>query len=233
MTVHNIMEDRVAERVDALYEAIQKEHPGFLSCDCESCRADTLCYVLNRIPAKYIVSDRGVTYSSLAGSTQLKADIDALVIEGMKIVNTAKRPYHKEKGRLPNVPKTPAFVFPACIGTVYDGHTFEPIPNAQITILCNGKNVQMEDITWSNPCYTYQSTQGTYSFKPAAVPAEKPGVSTEFSFTVEITADGYEPHLHSFTIPVTSGGESAECFSIRLQDSYLFMPSEDADKQPN
>ena len=80
MNVHNMMEDVVAQRVDALYDNLVEEKATWLSCACENCRLDTTSYVLNRIPPKYVVSGRGATYGAdaLATDIQIRADIDAL-----------------------------------------------------------------------------------------------------------------------------------------------------------
>src|SRR5574344_1429819 len=93
--VHNIMAEHVMARVDELYNQVKEMNPSWLTCDCENCRIDTVNFVLNRRPPKYIVSGRGVTHNTaLLNDTQLKADIDALAIEGMRLVSAAKRPYH-------------------------------------------------------------------------------------------------------------------------------------------
>ena len=97
MKIQNIMETYVAKRVNAMYDELAVENASFLSCGCNNCRLDTICYVLNRIPAKYVVSGRGVTHAMLSSDVQLRADVDALVMDGIRIVNTAKRPYHSER----------------------------------------------------------------------------------------------------------------------------------------
>ena len=58
MNVHNLMEEIVKQRVDQLYENAKNEKVEWLSCDCENCRLDTVSFVLNRIPPKYVVSGR-------------------------------------------------------------------------------------------------------------------------------------------------------------------------------
>ena len=120
MNVHNIMEDIVKKNVDDLYEQVKKDGCKWLSCDCMNCRLDTVCYVLNRIPPKYVVSGRGVTHSSSdIGNLQLKADIDQLSLEGMRTVSATKRPFHlNERNECnPQPVMTPSFNFSTISGT--------------------------------------------------------------------------------------------------------------------
>ena len=57
------MEDYVRAHVDDMYERLKAENVSWLTCDCENCRMDTECYVLNRIPPKYTISGRGVNHA--------------------------------------------------------------------------------------------------------------------------------------------------------------------------
>lgn len=222
LKIQNIMEPYVAKRVDALYNELSADNASFLSCSCESCRFDVVCYVLNRVPAKYVVSGRGITHAVLASDAQMRADVDALVIDGIRIVNTAKRPYHNERKSFDDNLSSPAFVFPVFIGTVFDGRTFEPLTDVTIELKSEGKLVQMEDCSWSNPARTYKATKGTYSFKPAPIRIEAEDVTRNFSYTVTISAEGYQSIVFSFTVPVTSSSQQKQFFSIKLQDGYLF-----------
>ena len=119
LKIQNIMEPYVAKRVNDMYDELFAEKNSFLSCDCENCRLDTICYVLNRIPAKYVVSGRGVTHAILSSDSQMKADTDALIIDGIRIVNTAKRPYHTVRTSANDNLNCPAFIFPVFVGNVF------------------------------------------------------------------------------------------------------------------
>lgn len=231
MNIHNIMEERVFSRINELYDQIKEKETAWLTCDCENCRLDTISYVLNRVPPRYVVSGRGVTHNSAALHTdnQLSVDIDRLGLEGMRMVSTAKRPYHKSARLIsftfPET-KTPVFNFPTFIGTVYDGSTFEPLVNAQITLKKNGELASMMDSSWANPCKTYIQTRGNYSFwvEPEATQNEKE--SKEFTFTVEVSSDGYTPTEYSFSIPLVSETndrrELNSTYSLKIQDLFLF-----------
>ncbi|MBO7174488.1 MAG: late competence development ComFB family protein [Spirochaetaceae bacterium] len=226
MKVQNVMESYITNRTNALYDEFAEAKNSFLTCSCENCRMDTICYVLNRIHPKYVVSGRGMTYANLALNGQIMADIDAMIIDGMRIVNAAKRPYH-EKRKIENpVENVPAFSFPVFMGAVYDGHTFEPMAGVTVELTADGKLVPMEDASWENPTLTYKPAKGSFTFKPAPLPASKEGETKNFPFTITIRAENYQPLIYSFTIPVTSSMGEIPFISLKLQDSYMFPVDE-------
>lgn len=230
--IHNIMEEQVESRVNQLYDHVKGQKASWLDCDCENCRKDTICYVLNRIPPRYILSGRGVTHAStVLNDSQLLADIDRLAYEGMKMVNSLQRPYHKSAAansskNQESASNIPMFVFPTFIGNVYDGSSFEPLSNASV-ILKEGKiPAEMMDASWPNPCSTYDATKGGYSFWVAPEVAEEAKVNKEFSFTLEVSAEGYVPVTYSFDVPLTSEvnnrNELNSTSSLKIKDLFLF-----------
>lgn len=229
MNVHNIMEDIVKSRVDSLYDQIKKEKASWLTCDCPNCRADVVSYVLNRVAPKYVVSGRGVTHNSnLLDDHQLRADINAICLEGIRIISSTKRPFHdipREECKVSGE-KSPVFNFPTFVGSVLDGNTFEPVAGAKILLKMNGKPMEMVDRTWINPATTYKSTNGTYSFWGKAVPAEKDGITKTFGFTVDISAPGYTSTIYNFELPIKSAPQIQEEFnanySVKIKDIVIF-----------
>lgn len=230
MKIYNLMEELVENKVNKLYDDLKAANTVWLTCDCENCRLDTMAFVLNRIPPKYIISSRGITHTAAdANLTQIKADIDTLAIEGIRLVSTSKRPTHNVKSApeaLYISGSKPFFFFPTFTGTVMDGLTFEPISDAKITLLRDGKPANMIDQTWLNPTQTFKSTKGTYSFcvKPEEAQTEKQ--DGHFQFTVQIEAEGYESTSYAFSIPVTSEilrqNRGLSLYSLKLQDLFLF-----------
>ena len=231
VNIHNIIEEQAISRVNQLYEQVKAEKAPWLSCDCENCRLDTICYVLNRINPRYIVSGRGVTHHAdvFMNDTQLSADIDRLGIEGMRLVSTAKRPYHKtailNASKDPEV-KRPVFIFPTFIGTVFDGSTFEPLADALVTLKEGQTNAEMMDASWQNPCKTFKATKGSYTFWVAPEVAEEENENKEFTFTIEVAAAGYTPVTYTFSVPLRSSNntrrELNSTYSLKIQDLFLF-----------
>lgn len=84
----------VTKRTNTLYDEISATSKSFVTCSCENCRLETICYVLNLLPPKYVVSGRGVTHTSLSLTGQSRADIDSAIVSGMRAVSASRRPYH-------------------------------------------------------------------------------------------------------------------------------------------
>lgn len=229
MNVQNIMESIVENEVNKLYEEAKKENASWLSCDCSHCRLDTVCYVLNRIPPKYIVSSRGITHSFMDWNEhQVKADLDTIAMEGMKIVSSSKRPFHSNDNVIVHekIIEKPAFNFSTFVGSVIDGSTFEPIVDAKIILKCNGKVAEMIDKTWSNPYITYKGTKGNYSFWLKPDKAETEGEHRVYKFKIEASADGYTPVVYNFEVPFISDSVTKyrldSTFSLKIKDIVLF-----------
>ena len=228
MKVHNVMEELITARANLMYERLNETKPAWLTCDCKDCRLDVVCYVLNRIPPRYVVSGRGVVHTmKLVPTPQIKADIDALVIEAVRAINSTKRPYHKDiapsaRSKAPEV----SFNFPIFSGSVFDGTSFEPLIDCTITLKYGEGNADMVDKTWANPCKTYSVTNGSYSFWVKPMKADKVGESKYFTFTIEVGAEGYESVSHAFSVPLVSEAERQSeahtSYSLKIQDLFLF-----------
>ncbi|MBQ4553809.1 MAG: late competence development ComFB family protein [Spirochaetaceae bacterium] len=227
MNVHNLMEEKVFKHVNDFYDQMKNQNVSWLSCDCEHCRLDTASYVLNRIPPKYVVSGRGVSHNVSTDDTQLKADIDALVIEGIQAISNARRPYHAQKNnKNTDNSENPAYNFPTFIGAVYDGGTFEPIAGAKVVLKQNNELCEMVDYTWQNPNTTSALTKGVFSFWVKPICAEKSGENQVFNFTIEVSADGFETISYDFSVPLVSDSQPQRAlnstYSLKVQDFYLF-----------
>ena len=232
MKVHNLMEEYVSQRVDSMYEHMKgKNKPVWLTCDCKRCRMDSTAYVLNKVHPCYIVSGRGAVYSeqNLVDS-QLKADVDALILEAIRTVSSTQRPNHdimtyvdeQSAGKADG----PAFNFPFINGVVLNGSTFEPLPNAEITLFDESGIVDMQDSSFPNPCRTFQSTKGSYTFWPFSIPAQKAGETKTFHFIVEAKAEGFSPVQTAFDVPVISDSRKrfqfSSILSVKVKDLILF-----------
>lgn len=227
MKVHNIQEEEVFNCVDKTYEMLKDIRTTWFSCDCEQCRADVCAYVLNKVPPKYIVSGRGVNYNNSSENTQDKADLEALVMEAIRIVSSVKRPFHNQNERQETEEKTgPAFNFPTFMGTIYDGTSFEPLVNAKVTLKYKGNNAEMMDHTWTNPCVTDKRTKATYTFWVKPLPAITENESAVFPFTIEVSANGYEKTSYMFKVPLISQENKVQAlnttYSLKIQDLFLF-----------
>lgn len=231
MNVHNLMEEYVAERVEETYNQLNKKRPGWLVCDCESCRLDVTSYVLNKVHPHYIVSGRGALYTAQKlVDKQLSADVDALVLDGIRKVATTLRPDHKiiavQTILGDKEEETPAFNFPVITGTVLNGATFEPLVNASIEIKDESGLIQMQDSSWANPATTFKSTNGTFSFWPKSITAGKGNVCKRFHFTITASAQGFSSATQGIDIDLASDAAKKKQFgstlTLKVQDLILF-----------
>lgn len=230
MNIHNIMEEYVSSTVNELYDTLKSENIKWLSCDCKTCRLDTVCFVLNRIKPRYIVSERGVLHNSIdLDDVQLKADLSKLALEGIRLINGSQRKFHNSDTSK-NISKfdgKPNFNLPLLIGQVFDGTTFEPLEGVVITIKNNNELIEMFDSTWSNPTETFKATNGAYSFWPKPVPG-KEGDTKDFSFVLEFKKEGYAPITYCVDIPAKATIDAPSTnYSLKIRDIFMF--SEDVD----
>lgn len=87
MKLKNYMEDAVHY---ALEEILAKREKV---CKCSRCKLDIMAYALNHLPAKYVVTDRGHTYTRVAEmAQQFNADLVVAISKGLKHVE--KNPRH-------------------------------------------------------------------------------------------------------------------------------------------
>lgn len=228
MKIHNLMEEYVFSHVNALYDGFEKEKPAWLRCSCDDCRMDVTSYVLNRVPPRYVVSGRGVVHGKKALSDpQLRADVDMVALEGIRLINASSRPYHKgRKGAEKEDDGGVFFNFPVFIGTVLDGSTFEPMSDVTVTLKLGDETVAMLDKTWSNPCMTYSATKGVYSFLVKPLLSNAENETKKFTFTVSAAAEDYAPTNYSFDLTIVSekGKTISEdtSFSLKVQDMFMF-----------
>jgi len=231
MEIHNTQEELVLAEVDAIYNTFESEGKPFEICICSQCKQDTACYVLNRIQPHYVVSHRGVARVNQETDHQSRADLTALVYEGIKRVNHNQRPNFDHKNSAKENPvDSPVFNIPTIIGQVYNGLNFSPVTGTTVELYQNGKLAVMKDNNWLNPYALIPSTGGVFTFWPKPITVEETGIYRNFEFTVKISAPDFEELQHVFTIPVKSelGSQS---FSLarthKLPDLYLFPPGEE------
>jgi competence protein ComFB len=196
MELKNYQEDVVFRAIDI----VREERPD-LPWD-DVLINDTAAYVLNRIPPRYITSDRG--FNRLAAEHIVEEENkDSLVnaINLMVLVNqaldviTSRRSSPRHNGRTDISEPRPMELglihnFPQIVGKVLDaGGT--PIDGARVTLLLDGRKVPPAEPGWSNPSYTNDRTQGLYSFWPASARDQREEVLWDIQIVVE--HDRYKP----------------------------------------
>ena len=236
MELHNTIEDIVISRVDDIFNTIEKSGNAQNLCTCAQCRMDTACYVLNRTPPYYLISNRGAVrvFKDTLEHQQRLADITTLIYEGHKRVSHNQRPcfdHDAEQEEANAKSDMPVFNIPTITGRLFNGINFSPISDVTIELYFNGVLVSMKDPNWQNPLRLVPHTEGTYSFWPVPVLAKKVGEHSSFEYTIHVENEDYEILDHVFNIPAVSEIATSHNFSlgrtIKLPDIFLFPPGED------
>ena len=234
MEIHNISEDIVFNSVQAIFESLKNEGNPDGLCLCDQCKLDTMCYVLNRVDPRYIVSNRGFSRieQDWAGRQQTEADIATLVYRGLRLVNHNQRPTSSHDGTtsIGRSTNDPAFEIPTIIGRLFDGETFAPVSGVTVELRSGGEIVPMRNTNWQNPFTLIENTPGSFTFWPAAVHAEKVGINRIFEYSIKIESTQYETMTHFFKLPAVSIIQVPYAYSLdrtfKLPDLYLFPPGE-------
>ena len=159
MAIKNLMLDIVTNAVnevikndEAILESIENKY-------------DIIAYVLNRVPPKYITSERGILHGTLDSMFKIQEKIDVLwlIYEAITEINNRRSTKKSNSDE-------PAFIvnngLPHIIGTVLEESTLSIIPNVKVSLLHNNKIAKMVYAEWDNPYQSHKSTMGYYHFWP-------------------------------------------------------------------
>ncbi len=126
---------------------------------------DIVAYILNRIPPKYITSERGVLHGKLEARyiIQQKTDILLLLYEAVEVFSK-RRP--TEQGDEDNDVDMDKCRFPHIFGEILEETTFTIVPDVEVSLLYHGKSSEMINRGWKNPYITNKATMGFCHFWP-------------------------------------------------------------------
>lgn len=234
MEIHNVSEDIVFSSIQKIYEAIKRDGNTEGLCLCDQCTLDTICYTLNRIEPRYIVSNRGMTRidQDWTGKQQNEADIATLIYKGLRLVNHNQRPtsLHNDESGGGILKAEPKYFIPTIIGRIFDGETFAPLSGVTVELHSGGQIVPMRNSNWQNPFTLIDNTPGSFTFWPASIPAEAVDTDRIFEFTLKVSSSDYETLTHFFKISTISSLHNSASFSLdktfKLPDLYMFRPGE-------
>ncbi len=169
---------------------------------------DVAAYVLNRIPPKYIMSERGFTHEVL----QAGGSDDA---EGQRLVNVIELITHVNRAidvvarrRRDGVPsrlrvRSPAaaddpgqrityfYNMPHIFGRIVDARDGKPVISAEATLWINDKVAAPAESGWRNPYLTNEQTSGYFSFWPQVETGESDSVRMQV--TIGFEHEKYQP----------------------------------------
>ena len=196
-------------------------------CTSIDCRTDVACFVLNRIPQRYVSSQRGRIHTDveLTHDPQLLVDIVTLTHEGLHRVTSVRRSFYGDSGPPDRRGPGPRYHVPVILGRLLDGTTFDLVADATVHLLENGEPVRMLDARWQNPYRIVKQTAGNYLFWPASVAVERQGEDRVFEFEIRVSGEGYEQMRHFFSVKVAADQRIADALGSRaehrLPDLYL------------
>ncbi|MEE8440899.1 MAG: late competence development ComFB family protein [Spirochaetia bacterium] len=192
MKLKNYQEDVVLRAIDIALE----DQPQFVS-DAVFVN-DVAAYVLNRVPARYVMSERGFLRLAVEqleegnGNRSLANIIELMILvnQAIEIVRSRRpAPASVASGeRDPVGPEEPnEFVhnYPQFFGRVVDVVTDEPVYGAVVTLHMDGDQVPPAEPGWSNPYRTHQQTKAYFSFWPHPAKSEHEVAICQILFTAE------------------------------------------------
>jgi len=199
MRLKNYNEDLVLETV----KIVLKDRP-----DIQPTRAfllDVAAYALNRIPPKYITSERGFTREFVQANNGNGEESERLVsiIELITLVNRAVDVVarRRREGALSrprartvllkdmDLHLTYFYNMPHIFGRVVDAASGKPVIAAQATLWINDHVSVPADPGWSNPYTTNEQTKGYFSFWPQVEMGE--AESTRIDLRIAFERGGY------------------------------------------
>ena len=198
MQLRNYQEDVVLKAIDIAVE----QRPD-LAGD-PAVLNDIAAYALNRLPPRYIMSERGFTRLAAehldSDSLGSMIGILMLVNEGIELVERRRRPTGAQDSRALSIDDevSPVHNLPQIFGKVVDARTGSPVDGAEVTLLINNQPAQPAQAGWPNPCTITVSTSGYYSFWPA--PVRNPKQTEQFAVTVSVAHPGYQSATIGSTI---------------------------------
>jgi competence protein ComFB len=199
MKLKNYQEDVVLKAIEIALED-QKEYS-----EDEVFINDIAAYVLNRMPPKYIMSERGFTrlaedhYVESEDDENLVNVIELMILinKGIELVKKRRKiakpdaaGEKEEKATIRDGKIDYIHNFPQIVGKVLDKKSKKPVLNGTITLKINDKFSEPAEPGWINPYITNAQTNGLFSFWPRARKSNKS--SEKFTLKILVEHDEYD-----------------------------------------
>ena len=202
MRLKNYNEDLVLNTVKIVLKDRPDLHPS------RSFILDVAAYALNRIPPKYITSERGFTREVVQAGNASAEDGGRLlnVIEVITLVNRAVEVVVKRRQEAPAratrgvraeaaedgaAHLTYFYNMPHIFGRIVDAGDRKPVISAEATLWINDKVSVPAEPGWRNPYMTNEQTRGYFSFWPQVETGET--VSYRAEMRIGLAHGHYKP----------------------------------------
>lgn len=203
MKLKNYQEDLVLQAI-----AIALENRPELLED-EVAVNDIAAFVLNRLPPRYIMSERGFTrlVSEEEEPSDERRDVATmvqllvLVNRGIEMVENRRRPSpeNSENHLDPASQALPVLNFPQIVGKITDAEDQRAVANATVTLYLDGEVADPAEPGWPNPFKTSLATRGYYSFWPRHRRGDKSAQNHRGRIVIE--HPDYEPSERAIVVP--------------------------------
>ncbi len=199
MRLKNYNEDLVLDTV----KIVLKDRPDVKAT--KSFILDVAAFTLNRIPPKYITSERGFTRELIQNAVDRDGQGLIDVIELITLINHAvdvvsgrrKEGVSRRTSAKASDEAGPGDTFfynlPHIFGRIVDPRDKEPVINTDVTLYINKQLSVPADPGWQNPYHTNEQTKGYFSFWP------QPEEGTEASLKVDLELSFSHSRYASFT----------------------------------
>ena len=171
---------------------------------------DVAAYTLNRIPPRYIMSERGFTRMAAEHWVEEGDGSDGLsnLVELMLLVNKAMDVVLQRRAAANGAATANGHAklngsgaeveywhnFPQLIGKVVDAGSQRPIYDAKVSLFIDGERSEPAEPGWSNPTATHEATRGFFSFWPRS--RRSTDESVEHELVISIEHDDYTAFDH-------------------------------------
>ena len=195
MKLKNYQEDIV---IWAVRQVLRDERPDLL--DEPIAINDIAAYVLNRLPARYIMSERGLTHFAAEqfeendGNVAEMIKMMMLINRAMNLIQNRRQPYSVQKTDSAIVSEEqamPLHNFPQVVGKVVDKEANVPVNNAWITLYINDAISEPAAPGWMNPCFTNPGNKGFFSFWPHAIRTDAD--KNKYAMKIIVEHPSYKP----------------------------------------
>jgi competence protein ComFB len=225
MRVKNYQEELVLNTINLVLEDRRDIDPDELLIH------DVAAYTLNRIPPKYIMSERGFTrlaseyWLDDGTETGLSSLVELVLLINRAIdVVTSRRKDKVPRGGLSVGASESQDIqrieywhnFPQIIGKVVDSKTKKPVYGVCVTLYIDGEKSSPAEPGWQNPYYTNFGTKGFYSFWPKSLQSE----DEEREFKIALTFEHTDYSEHVSEKSIGTKGELQIKNYIKVEDIF-------------
>lgn len=196
MAVKNLMMDIVTNTVGEVMKNDRSVRESGMNAE------DVIAYVLNRIPPKYITSERGILHGALDQKymIQQKMDVLSLIYEAVRDINDRRTSSVISRDSI----GIDHISLPHIIGTILEETTLSIIPDVEVSLLFKGQLTPMLYEEWDNPYRSHKATMGYYHFWPRY---DKKTMGTKPLFTVRFSHPKFQERTEDLQLEVQKGDD--------------------------